>query len=193
MIFIINNHYVSRIVGKQGKMIKTIKTETCTGIDITKQGSWIDELERVITINGELENCINALSRINEIIRNAYESDTINYAKMQRRNMFESKVPMVETIGTIEKISEPPQKKPIQRNYYDCFRPVYVPDAIPVSSVPVLREELSVPYVSLDEIPLPDTTINDIPLPDTTINDIPLPFTPVSTLITKAAVPYQLS
>ena len=74
-----HNNLVGRIIGKQGVTIKKIMSDTDTRIAVSS----INEInsynvERVITITGELSNIARAESEISAKLRAAYEGDVNN-------------------------------------------------------------------------------------------------------------------
>ncbi|CAF4333508.1 unnamed protein product, partial [Adineta steineri] len=71
-----HNNFIGRIIGKGGNIINSIKKETDTNITVSS----INELnsyniERIITIKGELEQQIRALESIYTKLCSAYEND----------------------------------------------------------------------------------------------------------------------
>lgn len=71
-----HNDYIGRIIGKQGNIINTIKKETETTVTVSSINDISMNVERVITVKGELENMIKALEIIHQKIKSAFENDT---------------------------------------------------------------------------------------------------------------------
>jgi predicted RNA-binding protein YlqC (UPF0109 family) len=61
---VVHNDYIGRVIGKQGKMIFTIKTESDTVLSISNVKDTSSDVERIITVKGELENVLKALELI---------------------------------------------------------------------------------------------------------------------------------
>jgi hypothetical protein len=142
LVFVVNNYYISRIVGKKGNTLKALKIETDTAIDIRKQGDWTDEHERIVTINGELNNCMLAFNKINEIIRQTFEYDTISYAKLRR---LEEKYDGNNSLTII------------------TGKPVKGSSSAPaiVTTETDIKTPALIPIFSLDDIPLPPTPVSN--------------------------------
>jgi hypothetical protein len=74
-----HNDYIGRIIGKQGNIINTIKTETETTVTVSSIDDIAMNVERVITVKGDLENMIKALEMIHTKVKSAFENDTKTY------------------------------------------------------------------------------------------------------------------
>jgi len=74
-----HNDYIGRIIGKQGNIINTIKKETETSVTVSSINDMSMNVERVITVKGDLENMIKALEIIHSKIKSAFENDTKTY------------------------------------------------------------------------------------------------------------------
>ena len=74
-----HNDYIGRIIGKQGNIINTIKKETETTVTVSSINDMSMNVERVITVKGELENMIRALEIIHSKVKSAFENDTKTY------------------------------------------------------------------------------------------------------------------
>lgn len=74
-----HNDYIGRIIGKQGNIINTIKKETETTVTVSSINDMSMNVERVITVKGELENMIKALEIIHSKVKSAFENDTKTY------------------------------------------------------------------------------------------------------------------
>ena len=74
-----HNDYIGRIIGKQGDIINSIKRDTDTTVTVSSVNDMSMNVERVITIKGELENMIKALAIIHAKIRSAFENDSKTY------------------------------------------------------------------------------------------------------------------
>lgn len=74
-----HNDYIGRIIGKQGNIINTIKKETDTSVTVSSINDMSMNVERVITVKGELENMIKALEIIHTKVKQAFENDTKTY------------------------------------------------------------------------------------------------------------------
>lgn len=74
-----HNDYIGRIIGKQGNIINTIKKETDTTVTVSSINDMSMNVERVITVKGELENMIRALEIIHSKVKSAFENDTKTY------------------------------------------------------------------------------------------------------------------
>ena len=64
---VVHNEYIGRVIGKEGKMIFSIKSESGTELAVSslkdKNNTGMD-VERIITIKGGLENALKALELI---------------------------------------------------------------------------------------------------------------------------------
>lgn len=74
-----HNDYIGRIIGKQGNIINTIKKETETSVTVSSINDMSMNVERVITVKGDLENMIKALEIIHSKVKSAFENDTKTY------------------------------------------------------------------------------------------------------------------
>lgn len=74
-----HNDYIGRIIGKQGNIINTIKKETETSVTVSSINDMSMNVERVITVKGELESMIKALEIIHSKVKSAFENDTKTY------------------------------------------------------------------------------------------------------------------
>jgi insulin-like growth factor 2 mRNA-binding protein 1 len=74
-----HNDYIGRIIGKQGTIINTIKNETETSVTVSSINDMSMNVERVITVKGDLENMIKALEIIHSKVKSAFENDTKTY------------------------------------------------------------------------------------------------------------------
>lgn len=74
-----HNDYIGRIIGKQGNIINTIKKETETSVTVSSINDMSMNVERVITVKGDLENMIRALEIIHSKVKSAFENDTKTY------------------------------------------------------------------------------------------------------------------
>ena len=74
-----HNDYIGRIIGKQGNIINTIKKETDTSVTVSSINDMSMNVERVITVKGELESMIKALEIIHSKVKSAFENDTKTY------------------------------------------------------------------------------------------------------------------
>jgi KH domain len=74
-----HNDYIGRIIGKQGNIINSIKKDTDTTVTVSSINDISMNVERVITVKGELENMVKALEIIHQKIKSAFENDTKTY------------------------------------------------------------------------------------------------------------------
>ncbi len=71
-----HNDYIGRIIGKQGNIINAIKKDTETTVTVSNINDMSMNVERVITVKGEIENMIKALEVIHQKVKSAFENDT---------------------------------------------------------------------------------------------------------------------
>ncbi|CAF4985769.1 unnamed protein product, partial [Rotaria magnacalcarata] len=102
------NNFIGRIIGKGGNIINTIKKETDTNITVSS----INELnsyniERIISIKGELDQQMSALETIFSKLWLAYENEnarawhysTQYYQQQQMMQNFAQHAAMIATVG----------------------------------------------------------------------------------------------
>ncbi|KAK7821826.1 hypothetical protein U0070_004790 [Myodes glareolus] len=71
-----HNNFVGRLIGKEGRNLKKIEQDTDTKITISPlQELTLYNLERTITVKGNVETCAKAEEEIMKKIRESYEND----------------------------------------------------------------------------------------------------------------------
>jgi predicted RNA-binding protein YlqC (UPF0109 family) len=70
------NNYIGRIIGKGGNIINTIKKETETSITVSSSNEhFLDNSERIISVQGDLEQQLRAVEMIHSKLCSAFEQD----------------------------------------------------------------------------------------------------------------------